>query len=100
VDNHNLFSLSVHIAFLDEHACRVTMSILKQVLLSCPRLARIPMLYVGQPVRHPHGVVDGPAPGATYCGLGLSGGERPPALEELGLTHYPGAASPPQLSSL
>lgn len=94
VDNHNLFSMSVHIAFLDEHACRATMSTLKQVLLSCPRLARIPMLYVGPPVRHGHGVVDGPAPEAPYCGLGLSGGERPPALEELDLAYYPWGREP------
>jgi len=94
VNNHNLFSLSVHIAFLDEDTCRATMSTLKQVLLSCPRLARIPMLYVGPPVCRVHGVVDGPAPGAPYCGLGLSGGERPPALEELGLSDYPWGREP------
>jgi hypothetical protein len=94
VDNHNLFSLSVHIAFLDEHACRATMSILKQVLLSCPHLARIPMLYVGPPVTHIHGVLDGPGWGAPYCGLGLSGGERPPALEEFGLADYPWGREP------
>jgi hypothetical protein len=94
VDNHNLFSLSVHIAFFDEHACRTAMRTLKQVLLSCPRLVRIPMLYVGPPDYRVHGVVDGPAPGAPYCGLGLSGGERPPALEELGLACYPWGREP------
>ena len=94
VDNHNLFSLSVHTAFVDEHACRATMSILKQVLLSCPHLARIPMLYVGPPVNRIHGVLDGPGWGAPYCGLGLSGGERPPALEEFGLADYPWGREP------
>jgi F-box domain len=84
-DNSNLFSLSVHIAFVGEHACRATMRLLKQVLLSCPRLTRIPLLYVGPP----EAVVDLSRPGAPYCGLGLSGGERPPALEELGVSIYP-----------
>jgi hypothetical protein len=84
-DNQNLFSLSVHVAFVGEHACRATMRVLKQVLLSCPRLTRIPLLYVGPP----EGVVELSRPGAPYCGLGLSGGERPPALEELGVAIYP-----------
>jgi hypothetical protein len=84
-DNQNLFSLSVHVAFFGEHACRATMRVLKQVLLSCPRLTRIPYLYIGPP----EGVVGSCRPGAPYCGLGLSGGERPPALEELGVTVYP-----------
>ncbi|KAE9365571.1 hypothetical protein N431DRAFT_488695 [Stipitochalara longipes BDJ] len=94
VDNQNLFSLSVHVAFVDEHVCRATMRALKQVLLSCPRLVRIPLLYVGPPVRPPHGIASWPKPGAPYCGLGLSGGERPPALEELGLAHYPWGNEP------
>jgi hypothetical protein len=94
VDNHNLFSLSVHIAFLDEHACRATMSILKQVLLSCPHLARIPMLYVGRPVTRIHGILDGPGLEAPYCGLGLSGGKIPPALEDFGLADYPWGREP------
>lgn len=89
VDNQNLFSLSAHVAIVDEHKCRVTMHILKQVLLSCPRLSRIPTLYVGPVVSGHHGVMYGPGPMAPYCGLGLSGNERPPALEEFGLTCYP-----------
>jgi hypothetical protein len=84
-DNQNLFSLSVHVAFVGEHACRATMRVLKQVLLSCPRLTRIPLFYIGPP----EGVVGISRPGAPYCGLGLSGGERLPALEELGVTIYP-----------
>ncbi|KAN0107976.1 hypothetical protein V8E51_007718 [Hyaloscypha variabilis] len=86
-DNQNLVSLSVHVAFVGEHeyACRATMGVLKQVLLSCPRLTRIPLIYVGSP----EGVWGVSRPGAPYCGLGLSGGERPPALEELGVTVYP-----------
>jgi hypothetical protein len=97
VDSPNLFSLSVHIAFLEVHAqaCRTTMDAVKQVMLSSPRLARIPMLYVGPPVHPPWGMVGGgPRPGAPYCGLGLSGGERPPALEELGVAHYPWGREP------
>jgi len=89
VDNKNLFSLSVHIAFVNDQECSATLRILKQILLSCPRLVRIPLLFVGQPSRPPHGRADSPDFGAPYCGLGLSRGERPPPLEELGLMEYP-----------
>lgn len=51
---------------------------------SCPRLARIPKIYVGPPLTPPHGRGDGPHLGTPYCGLGFSNGEKPPALEELG----------------
>lgn len=94
VDNQNLFSLSVRVAFKDEHVCRPTMRALKQVLLSCPRLARIPLLYVGPPIHPPCGIASWPESGAPYCGLGLSGGERPPALEELGVADYPWGREP------
>ncbi len=90
VDNQNLFSLSVRISFLDEHECRETMRALKRVLLSCPNLVSIPSLYVWYPSGPQyHGVAEGPTLGAPYCGLGLSGCERPPALEELGIDMYP-----------
>ncbi|KAG4431555.1 hypothetical protein IFR05_012968 [Cadophora sp. M221] len=92
VDNTSLFTLSVDIAYEDEIACGLTMRELKRVLLSCPRLARIPKMFVGPPLKPPHGWGDGPRPGAPYCGLGFSNGEKPPALEELGaepFSHYP-----------
>jgi hypothetical protein len=93
-DNQNLFSLSVRLPFLHLHECRSTMHALKRVLLSCPRLVRIPMLNVGYACFPPHGVVDGPPLGAPYCGLGLSGGERPQALEEFSVERYPWGREP------
>ncbi|KAN0089653.1 hypothetical protein V8E51_019913 [Hyaloscypha variabilis] len=93
VDNQNLFSLSVEIAFIDELLCRTTTRILKQVLLSCPRLARLPLLSIGPPFRRGD-PWDGPGMVAPYCGLGFSGGERPPALEELCMTYYPWGVEP------
>ena len=89
-DNQNLFSLSVQISFFDELECRETMRALKHVLLSCPNLASIPLLNVWYPCGPAyHGMAGGPMPGSPYCGLGLSDGERPPALEELGIGRYP-----------
>ncbi|KAH7310962.1 hypothetical protein BKA65DRAFT_543019 [Rhexocercosporidium sp. MPI-PUGE-AT-0058] len=86
--NRNLFSLSIHIVFQDEHRCRVRIQALKRVLLSCPRLARIPNLYVGPVHNMICGLGDGPLLGAVYCGLGFCRGEIPPALEELGVRSY------------
>jgi hypothetical protein len=95
VDNQNLFSLSVQVSFFNQHECRETMRALKRVLLSCPNLASIPRLNVGYPRdRAYHGVWDGPVLGVPYCGLGLSNGERPPALEELGVVRYPWGQEP------
>jgi hypothetical protein len=95
VDNQNLFSLSVQVSFLDVYECRKTMRVLKQMLLSCPNLTSIPLLNVGIPSRPAyHGVADGPKVGDPYCGLGLSDGERPPALEELSVTRYPWGREP------
>jgi hypothetical protein len=88
--NQNLFSLSVQISFFDELECRETMRALRQVLLSCPNLASIPLLNVWYPCGPAyHGMAEGPMPRAPYCGLGLADGERPPALEELGIARYP-----------
>jgi hypothetical protein len=68
-DNQNPFSLSVHVAFLGEHACRATMRVLKQVLLSCPCLTRIPFLYIGPP----EGVVGPCRPGPRTAGWACLG---------------------------
>lgn len=89
IDNRNLFSLSIHITYYTESACVETGRTLKRVLLSCPNLVRIPLLHMWFYKSLVHGVVDGPSGRHPYCGLGLSGGERPPALEELGLSDYP-----------
>lgn len=71
------------------------MQILKRVLLSCPNFVRIPQLDVGYP-HGPYysGVADLLDFGAPYCGLGFSDGERPLALEELGITRYPWGQEP------
>ncbi|PVH84025.1 hypothetical protein DL98DRAFT_92030 [Cadophora sp. DSE1049] len=101
VGNQNLFSLSVHLGLQIEFVCSEKMRALKEVLLSCPRLTRIPLLYVGPIATPPHGMGDGPLPGAPYCGLGFSGGEKPLALEELGVTRYPWGREPtPHLVSI
>lgn len=87
--NQNLFSLEVLVYFLHESECLPTMQALKKVLLTCPNLVRIPDIDVWWPSWPPHGVVDGPSAGAPYPGLGLSGREKPPALEEFGICRYP-----------
>ncbi|KAH8765136.1 hypothetical protein BGZ57DRAFT_901747 [Hyaloscypha finlandica] len=101
VGNQNLFSLSVHLGLQIEFVCSEKMRALKEVLLSCPRLTRIPLLYVGPIITPPHGMGEGPSFGAPYCGLGFSGGEKPLALEELGVTMYPWGREPtPHLVSI
>lgn len=89
-ENKNLFSLSVEIRFWEELECRKTMHLLKDVLLSCPNLVRIPMLDVWYPHGPSyHGPADKLMRQAPYCGLGFFDGESPPALEELGINQYP-----------
>ncbi|KAI1375971.1 hypothetical protein F4677DRAFT_419907 [Hypoxylon crocopeplum] len=86
-NNQSLFALSVRVSFITEEQCLETMRALKKVLLSCSNLRRLPWIDVW----YPRGGFPGGGPGidSLYCGLGLSGGERPPALEELGITYYP-----------
>lgn len=86
-NNQNLFTLSVRIVFIHEEECLRTMRALKTVLLSCPNIRRIPMMDVWVPRNRCWGYA--PALHAPYCGLGLSNGERPPALEEIGISEYP-----------
>ncbi|RYP68515.1 hypothetical protein DL770_008427 [Monosporascus sp. CRB-9-2] len=88
VNKQNLRTLSVQISFIEEQDCLETMRALKKVLLSCPNLTRLPLLDVW----YPCGGCEGYGPplmGGPYCGLGLSNGERPPPLEELGMRKYP-----------
>ena len=93
IDNKNLHSLSIHIGFSHDPECGATMVILKRVLLSCPHLVRIPCLFVTPPPYH-----SGPYFGEVYCGLGLSGGEKPPALEEMGIGEYPWGSESTELT--
>ncbi|KAF7557007.1 hypothetical protein G7Z17_g1006 [Cylindrodendrum hubeiense] len=88
VGNESLCTLSVRITFIEEQDCLETMVALKKVLLSCPNLTKLPQIDVW----YPRGGCEGYGPsiaGGVYCGLGLSDGERPPALEELGMRDYP-----------
>lgn len=87
-DNQNLFTLSIRIVFLHEEECIRTMRALKAVLLSCPNLLRLPAIDIWYPRDRCYGY-DGPEFDSPYCGLGLSDGERPQALEELGISYYP-----------
>ncbi|KAL9617805.1 MAG: hypothetical protein Q9160_007410 [Pyrenula sp. 1 TL-2023] len=87
-NNTRLRTLSVQIEFVNDQECLKTMQVLKKILLSCPNLTRIPLL----DVHYPRGVCRSFRPsrnGALVCGVGLSGGERPLALEELGIRDYP-----------
>ncbi|KAI1778974.1 hypothetical protein F4818DRAFT_403050 [Hypoxylon cercidicola] len=86
--NRNLFSLSVKIWYTSEQECLETMQALRGVLLSCPNLVGLPLIDVSYPSRPPHGLMEAPI-SPQYCGLGLSSGEKPPALEELGIQMYP-----------
>ncbi|KAM5369043.1 hypothetical protein ACJZ2D_009138 [Fusarium nematophilum] len=84
-DNQNLSTLSVEVIYMDDQMCLDTMRALKRVLLSCPNLARLPRI----DVHYPRGTCFGGDPMDPYCGLGFSGDERPPPLQELGLREYP-----------
>ncbi|RYP53569.1 hypothetical protein DL768_001487 [Monosporascus sp. mg162] len=87
-NNQNLHTLSAQISFIEERDCLETMRTLRKVLLSCPNLTRLPLLDIW----YPRGGCEGygpPLTGGPYCGLGLSNGERPPPLEELGMRQYP-----------
>lgn len=100
VSNRNLFSLSVKISFLDnggEELCRATVQVLKEVLLSCPNLRRIPLMDIWY--AQDTGVGYGPSFNTLYCGLGFASGQKPPPLEELGMgkCSYPWGKQPPGL---
>ncbi|RYP16767.1 hypothetical protein DL767_010133 [Monosporascus sp. MG133] len=87
-NKQNLRTLSVRILFIEEQDCLETMRALKKVLLSCSNLTRLPLLNVWYPNEGCEGYGP-PLMGGLYCGLGLSNGERPPPLEELGMRQYP-----------
>ncbi|KAL2062134.1 hypothetical protein VTL71DRAFT_6400 [Oculimacula yallundae] len=87
-DSPNLISLQAYIIFYDESQWCLAMQALKRVLCSCPRLVRIPRLYIEPPSPHSWELRDGAIPGTTYFGLGLSGGEKPQPLEELGMQSF------------
>ncbi|KAK7920474.1 hypothetical protein PG985_008496 [Apiospora marii] len=87
VGNRNLYSLCLSISVEQGEECAETMSVLKDVLLSCPNLRRIPQLRTGW--CHHMCETYPLAPMASYAGLGFAGGERPAAAwEELGLGEY------------
>ncbi|RYP63440.1 hypothetical protein DL771_009293 [Monosporascus sp. 5C6A] len=87
-NNKSLRTLSVQIRFIEEQDCLETMRVLRKVLLSCPNLTRLPLLDIWYPTGGCYSYGP-PLMGGLYCGLGLSNGERPQPLEELGMSHYP-----------
>lgn len=86
-ESQSLYSLSICIIFIDEQDCLLTMRALKRVLLSCPNLRRLPSLYAWYRARPCD--ARGPPQDGPYIGLGFANGERPPALEELGMGQWP-----------
>ncbi|KAL6407527.1 hypothetical protein AUP68_08546 [Ilyonectria robusta] len=84
-DSQNLSTLFVEVIYMNDQMCLDTMRALKRVLLSCPNLARLPQI----DVHYPRGTCFGGGPMAPYCGLGFSGDEKPPPLQELGVRDYP-----------
>ncbi|KAM0418793.1 hypothetical protein ACHAPT_012303 [Fusarium lateritium] len=83
--NQNLSTLSVDVIYMNDQMCLDTMRALKCVLLSCPNLTRLPQI----DVHYPRGTCFGGGPMNPYCGLGFSGHEKPPPLQELGIREYP-----------
>lgn len=79
-----LSSLCVKITYKSAQDCLEVTRPLKRVLLSCPNLRNLSL-----DLSPPHGGCVPFDPPAQYIGLGLSGGERPPALEELEVINYP-----------
>ena len=83
-DTALLFSLRLKAVYFHAADCLEITQPLKRILLSCPNL-RILSLDLDLP--RDGRFVDGPP--REYGGIGLSGGERPPPLEELNVYHYP-----------
>ncbi|KAK8134579.1 hypothetical protein PG984_006591 [Apiospora sp. TS-2023a] len=87
VGNRNLYSLSLDISVEQSEECAETMSVLKDVLLSCPNLRRLPELRTRW--CHSGRMAYPLTPMTSYAGLGFADGERPAAAwEELGIGEY------------
>ena len=79
----NLYSLRVNVKYVTAKQCVVTIRLLKGLLLSCHNLRKLSLdIYMKRDCLSWE-------PCAEYGGLGLSGDERLPPLEELVLLEYP-----------
>jgi hypothetical protein len=83
----NLYSLRAEVEHAEETATQetqLTMRRLKELLLACPNLRKLSL-----DIHNPR--LGCPMYGLTnhYCGLGLSNGEKLPALQELEIVDYP-----------
>ncbi|KAH6886290.1 hypothetical protein B0T10DRAFT_607986 [Thelonectria olida] len=86
--NQSLRVLSIKAVFIEEQVCLELMRPLKKVLLSCPNLTRIPNMNIWYLNEGCEGYGP-PGSNGLYCGLGLTDSDKPLALEELGIEHYP-----------
>lgn len=80
----NLYSLRVSVYYVTAEESLETLRPLKGLLLSCPNLRKLSL-----DVYQPRFGCQRYDRTAEYCGLGLSGGERLPLLEELDIVEYP-----------
>ncbi|KAI1323634.1 hypothetical protein F5Y16DRAFT_332315 [Xylariaceae sp. FL0255] len=91
VGNSNLYSLSAELWYYDERHCVGTSQVLKAVLLTCPNLTLVPRISICVPPTGWCGSDRAVGNPQVYCGLGLSGSEKLPPLEEFGVHAYPWA---------
>lgn len=80
----NLYSLRVNVNYVTAEESLETLRPLRGLLLSCPNLRKLSL-----DVYQPRFGCQRYDLTAEYCGLGLSGGERLPVLEELDVVEYP-----------
>lgn len=88
----NLYSLRVDASYTEAEEALRMMRPLKKLLLSCPNLRKLWL-----DIHTPRGTCLSYDPTYEYCGLGFTGGERPPPLEALDIIDYPWGVSSPAI---